>query len=335
MTIYSDYMPKVTWNGLQNERRHYKFNELRRMFAHYPLNGNSTNYGSQGSATDTSITYTTGKIFQAASFNGTTSKIDLDDFNEGIYTYSFSVWIYGTVSGAAADIFSKYVSANERVAVTVGSGLVYFTNSNKTNNEDAVTGSVLSNNTWHHIICTYDGEYGRVYVDNVLQATSPSIINGLIPQQSHAYLGERGNSSRFYSGLIDDFRFYEGVLSSDERAFLYNSGSGTESAYGVVTDYGEDGINITKVSTAVQGAIDGQVLRECVYISSTSSVITIPGDNLMFDEDSDFSVTFWLKTSNPAAQFQIISSQNGDGNGGMVEDGFRFHVDISATTCSL
>jgi hypothetical protein len=86
------------------------------------------------------------------------------------------------------------------------------------------TSNVLSG-AWHHVIGTYDGSTIKIYVDGILQA-SKSWSSGLDGATATAYIGQDDyDSSRRFTGLIDDVRIYNRALSADEIKRLYKIGA--------------------------------------------------------------------------------------------------------------
>jgi len=62
------------------------------LIAHWPLNGNTNDITKNGhDGTPTSITYVNGKIGEAASFNGTTSYLNVDSVAADLVGSSFSI----------------------------------------------------------------------------------------------------------------------------------------------------------------------------------------------------------------------------------------------------
>ena len=139
------------------------------VIAWWKLDGNSNDASGNGhNGTDTAITYTTGKINQAASFNGTTSKITVPDsdafsFNGGSpdKPFSISLWDY-TVGGLKAYLSkgsADFLNTNEYDFFFFGSE-IYLRLRDKTTNGTflGVYASFgASFNAYNHIVATYDG----------------------------------------------------------------------------------------------------------------------------------------------------------------------------------
>jgi len=82
-------------------------------------------------------------------------------------------------------------------------------------------------NSWHHILGTFDGTDARLYVDGVLRTTG-SCSGTLQYNTADVYIGSRGNlSNYFYSGSIDDVRIYNYALTSQQVKTVMNNGSVT------------------------------------------------------------------------------------------------------------
>lgn len=80
--------------------------------------------------------------------------------------------------------------------------------------------SVFTNDfEWHHFAATYDGTTANLFVDGELQASSSAwgYIAGL-PVLRIGYLHYAEYS---YSGILDEFRFFDRALSAEEIKALY------------------------------------------------------------------------------------------------------------------
>jgi len=75
---------------------------------------------------------------------------------------------------------------------------------------------IVTDNQWHHFAATYDGTAGRIYIDGVLDVTSPG--TGRINQSSYNfYIGENAQATgRFLHGLMDEVRLYSRAMTDSE-----------------------------------------------------------------------------------------------------------------------
>jgi len=75
---------------------------------------------------------------------------------------------------------------------------------------------IVTDNQWHHMAATYDGAEGRIYIDGVLDVTSPG--TGQINISNYdLYIGENSQATgRFFHGLLDDVRIYDGALTEEQ-----------------------------------------------------------------------------------------------------------------------
>jgi hypothetical protein len=76
--------------------------------------------------------------------------------------------------------------------------------------------TIVTDNQWHHMAATYDGAEGKIYVDGVLDVTSPG--TGQINQSNYdLWIGANSQQSgRFLHGLLDDMRIYSRALMDVE-----------------------------------------------------------------------------------------------------------------------
>jgi len=86
------------------------------------------------------------------------------------------------------------------------------------------TTGVLSNSAdagWHHLVATYDGSYMKFYVDGnfVGEKFNQGSFSGG-PSDAMFWVG--GAGSTFWTGTMDDLRFYTRTLSASDVQALYN-----------------------------------------------------------------------------------------------------------------
>jgi len=82
----------------------------------------------------------------------------------------------------------------------------------------------VNDGKWHHIAGVYDGRNMYIYIDGEVDSTQPA--SGPIGTNDHpVYIGENAEmTGRFWNGLIDDVRVYNGALGPAEIKALYNEG---------------------------------------------------------------------------------------------------------------
>ena len=162
---------------------------------------------------------------------------------------SISMWINipsVIVNGAKYDIISN--GGNLNLAGTYllnisdinSNGTMYLTSNiithqpgnviNKINN-GLLGHTKLNDSKWHHIVETVSISNSNcsisMYVDGVLE--NSSLQAGAITATDHdtikTYFGTRNGSINFFRGNMDELRFYNSILTSNEIAQLYNYGN--------------------------------------------------------------------------------------------------------------
>ena len=97
------------------------------------------------------------------------------------------------------------------------------------------TGYELPTGEWVHIAITYDGRYGRAYVNGKLVHTYDyGSSKPIVATSTDLRIGARGSPNPpydFFHGLIDDVRIYGRALSDEE---IYNNYRGAISPEGLV-----------------------------------------------------------------------------------------------------
>jgi hypothetical protein len=87
-----------------------------------------------------------------------------------------------------------------------------------------VTSGALANNTWYHVVCTYDGTDWKMYLDGGLIGTYTGGIGTNITNANTVYVGSGFNNQ--FPGDIDEVGIWDRALEGSEITTLYNGGSG-------------------------------------------------------------------------------------------------------------
>jgi hypothetical protein len=177
-----------------------------------------------------------GKIGQALRMDSTDANAVLRDTDPDIYEsapMTFSLWVkFNKLSSEIGDwqrIFGKTHDSNPFDSylfyVTQGDDKPIWRVRPTSGGSDATTfaDSPIEKNKWYHYVAIVDENYDtRLYVNNVLQVDQDS-PGSMYDSNWDFNLGST-NVQDAVDGLIDDFRIYNRVLSSEEITRLYQLG---------------------------------------------------------------------------------------------------------------
>jgi len=140
--------------------------------------------------------------------------------------FTFSSWVripdFSQCTGGHCSIVSKGNtdgSPNGYWLITNGSGMLRLSISGN-GPEASFYGDTLTAGQWHHVVATWDGSTGSLYLDGNLggsQAISHAIGYG----SETFYVGTMTNRSYDLVGQVDELRLYHQALSAAEVATLY------------------------------------------------------------------------------------------------------------------
>ena len=166
----------------------------------------------------------TSKIGKAASFNGSSSNIQLPNgFLDDNITFSVSAWVNVANFGSFKGIIDKYLGNVGGWAVDIQNttNKIRFVLYNGASNE-IVSSSVVSTNQWYHICVTIDsGTDGKLYINGNLE-NEQTISPALYTTTQDIFIGGDGASTNYLDGKIDQVRIFDKAISSSEVTTLYN-----------------------------------------------------------------------------------------------------------------
>jgi fibronectin type 3 domain-containing protein len=162
-----------------------------------------------------------GKFGNALSFNGTSNFVSIPDaatldlsiagtVEAWVRMSSASRWnsvmAKGNSNSNPAHNYALEITDTNRVLCILGNG---------SSSLVVTSASALSNNTFYHLACTWDGATVSLYINGALSASSDQTIspNG---NTSPLYIGQFGGNSDRFAGIIDEVRIYNRALSPTE-----------------------------------------------------------------------------------------------------------------------
>ena len=86
-----------------------------------------------------------------------------------------------------------------------------------------ITSSIVTDNSWHHIVYQKTGSNLQLYVDGTIISSGSDNLNDHPVNRSNVYFGALNeNMSNAYSGSLDEIRFYSKALTQNEITVLSN-----------------------------------------------------------------------------------------------------------------
>lgn len=179
--------------------------------------------GTVGDGTSTGTASVTGKIGNARDFDGNDDIIDANYVVAGS-VHSISYWVnLDAIEDDKQQVGLGYigVDVSNPSQINITSNKITVASTGETS---LVALANASTDTWYHVVLTASaGKVLKLYIDSVLQDTETwSIdINGAMA------IGALGDSpTNTINGSIDEFGYWDKVLTQAEIDSLYNSGSG-------------------------------------------------------------------------------------------------------------
>ena len=209
----------------------------RELVVHYRLDGDLGGKPDCALPQEGEPAFVTGRVGQAASFDGK-HFLDVGDGDIagfGFYDkFTLAAWVYPTAAQGAI------VANGEDVSEPLGYGLYLKEGKVQLNLvsrwlDDALrvqTERALELNRWHHVLATYDASHladgVRIYVDG-----EPQELEVLLDELSQGFhfpghrlrIGAGGGPENRFRGYVDDVRVYKVVLRPDEAAVVATSSS--------------------------------------------------------------------------------------------------------------
>ena len=147
---------------------------------------------------------------------------------DGLPGVTFSAWVNNTTNGGFNGVVSQDAGGCCAYRLLLDPNGIPYLNSGR--HQDFGLGSAIPSGEWHYLTMTVldNGAGARTtnfYVDGALVGTDANRAPGL-PNASafNTYVGAgEGGTAHTFNGAIDDLRIFDGALTGDEVAALYQS----------------------------------------------------------------------------------------------------------------
>ncbi len=193
-------------------------------------------HGSNDLTDNNTVTQTTGKVGNCASF---------DDANSEYFSSSFDAATEIGTGDFSVSLWFKVANADKRRTMFCfdnGAWTTYFNipagrnsdgNDIRVNFDDGATGGSYTSdadhqdNAWHHLAFTRDSTVAKLYIDGTLVDTDTNAHNDMsVPADLHIGRFNGAAAVDYMDGELDQIGLWDKVLSSTEVTDLYNSGDG-------------------------------------------------------------------------------------------------------------
>jgi len=253
--------------------------------------GNASDSVGSNTGTNTSVTYSAGKMSNGADFNGTTSRLNIPTTGLAPTTaVSFSCWVKCSSYTTRQSLLVKsdgVGSSTTAFAFEVGnaSGKSTMVISNGSSQVQTNSSASLTTGVWTHLAFTYDGTNQRLYIDGSLDTSNTSGIGNVNNITQTTALGYYGSLAGItLNGSLDEAGFWNVALTASEITDLYNSGNGKSYPFGTAYLYDVTSIAMTMTLNSIQTAI--------AYVREVSSIaMTMTINNVIFGYIYNFTVT--------------------------------------------
>ena len=166
-------------------------------------------------------------------FDGSNDVVELPAANtilDDTY-YTLECWVKssddGTSSGQYATFIGTRVGKNASlVRDSNGARVTFLFDTVAEGNTNLVGTSTVFDQSWHHIVGTFDNGVGKLYVDGVLENTATKTAPADLSSESSVIFGigrDPASVSRIFSGKISIGRVYNQALSASEVQQNYNA----------------------------------------------------------------------------------------------------------------
>lgn len=235
-----------------------KYSQPQALTAYWSMDASSNSQVGSFNGADTSMTYTPGKFSNAATFNGSSSKIVLADHANLKPSGDFTLgcWFKTSAAGVLKALFQSYSANtfNAGLNLVISSGNVLKMAINKNTGTllavdySEITGSTtVTDGNWHYVVASYRNNFMQLYLDGSLEAAGYCLSVGYAAT-NYVRIGcnnYSGTDLAFFNGQIDDLFLMNGyALDAETIRAQYQAGAAQGSSainvakMGIITNVG-------------------------------------------------------------------------------------------------
>ena len=291
---------------------------------------NDTSGNSQNGTNVNGVTFTTGKVGNAFTFNGSNYvTLPNNSLNFPSTDFTISAWVNLTNITSIQSILHNYTEVGidfRGFYLIVANSRIFFRIENGDNITNEITSTSITTNAWTHIVITRKASTrSRMYVNGILVASDTSTVNPtFFPTMSNNYIGAYRDSNGFRyisnGGKVDAVNVWTKELTAGEIINLYNGNTGAEypfSSQTLATYNDAVGTNHgVSPSSTLTGGVPGPSfttgkIGKAFTFDGVNDFVALP--NSSFDFTGDFSISAWVKIpANPSGYSVIFSNYNYD-----------------------
>jgi hypothetical protein len=269
-------------------------------------NGNNVNDSSGNAQNGTnvgSVTFTTGKVGNAFTFNGS-NYIGLPNNSLNLTSdFSVSLWANFTSVGSGVNTtlidstcFGNNTSPQEGTSgwrLYYFNGFLYFDNVNDNSNVQLSTNAINTANTWYHITVTLTSGSTIIYVNGTPIVSNTATQRPNYRKTVGPAIGANRSGSNRFNGKIDSVTVWSKRLTSVEVLGLYNVGNGAEYPFSSqILPSPNDAVGSNN-GTLTNGAsfTTGKIGTAFVF-DGVNDYVALPNNSI--NVTGDFSISGWV-----------------------------------------
>lgn len=189
------------------------------------------------SGVNTSATFSTGKINNAAYFGGSAYFTVADNaLLEPVNAISFGGWVWISATSSFQMMMAKGENAGDTrsyemrcYSTTTQIEVQMRTGSAPGAYAQARSTTAIGTGAWKHVIFTRNGTTQKIYIDGTSDtlATNVTQSGNIVYSTDDLWIGQRNGGLRF-NGRLDMWGLWDVELTSSEVSELYNAGTGIQ-----------------------------------------------------------------------------------------------------------